>query len=176
MSPWTHHGFTAASKRRFRLQRRSPARSKAFPGSSRPFAANRRRPSPKFFASGWVAAAKISSSSAIWCRSKSKWPAIWAPLASWCSAAVQRSTTCPHCRRAINPTCASKTSALCCALFANCDPKEEANMNKPVNRFEFFHEAKPPKGAEGWERMYPYFLVSQPEGRDGEDKKFWFAD
>ena len=49
-------------------------------------------------------------------------------------------------------------------------------MNKPVNRFEFFHEAKPPKGAEGWERMYPYFLVSQPEGRDGENKKFWFAD
>src|SRR5208337_4378064 len=134
------------------------------------------RPSPKFFASGWVAAAKISSSSAIWRRSKSKWPAIWAPLASWCSAAAQRSTTCPHCRRAINPTCASKTSALCCALFANCNSKEEANMNKPVNRFEFFHEARPPKGAEGWERMYPYFLVSQREGRDGEDKKFWFAD
>jgi len=49
-------------------------------------------------------------------------------------------------------------------------------MNKPVNRFEFFHEARPPKGAEGWERMYPYFLVSQSEGRESEDKKFWFAD
>ena len=49
-------------------------------------------------------------------------------------------------------------------------------MNKPTNRFEFFHESKPPKGAEGWERMYPYFLVSQSEGREAEDKKFWFAD
>jgi pyruvate,water dikinase len=43
-------------------------------------------------------------------------------------------------------------------------------------RFEFFHEAKAPAGAEGWQRMYPYFLVSQPEGRDAEDGRFWFAD
>jgi len=49
-------------------------------------------------------------------------------------------------------------------------------MSKPTDRFEFFHEAKPPKGAEGWERMYPYFLVSQPEGQNAEDNKFWFAD
>jgi len=43
-------------------------------------------------------------------------------------------------------------------------------------RFHFFHEAAPPKGAEGWERMYPYYLVSQPEGRSAEDSRFWFAD
>lgn len=49
-------------------------------------------------------------------------------------------------------------------------------MSAPKDRFEFFHETKAPKGAEGWERMYPYFLVSQPEGRDSEDKRFWFAD
>jgi pyruvate, water dikinase len=43
-------------------------------------------------------------------------------------------------------------------------------------RFEFFHEAKAPVGGEGWQRMYPYFLVSQPEGRGSEDGRFWFAD
>ncbi len=43
-------------------------------------------------------------------------------------------------------------------------------------RFEFFHEAAAPKGAEGWEKMYPYYLVSQPEGRGTEDSRFWFAD
>lgn len=43
-------------------------------------------------------------------------------------------------------------------------------------RFDFFHEAAPPKGAEGWERMYPYYLVPQPEGRKAEDTRFWFAD
>jgi pyruvate,water dikinase len=49
-------------------------------------------------------------------------------------------------------------------------------MGAPKNRFDFFHETTPPRGAEGWERMYPYFLVSQPEGREAEDKRFWFAD
>ena len=43
-------------------------------------------------------------------------------------------------------------------------------------RFEFFHEAKAPSGADGWQRMYPYFLVSQPEGQASEDTRFWFAD
>ncbi|WP_234186732.1 PEP-utilizing enzyme [Shinella sp. NM-101] len=43
-------------------------------------------------------------------------------------------------------------------------------------RFDFFHEAAPPKGAEGWERMYPYYLTPQAEGRDAEDSRFWFAD
>lgn len=49
-------------------------------------------------------------------------------------------------------------------------------MAEAKNRFAFFHEAKAPAGAEGWQRMYPYFLVSQPEGRAAEDARFWFAD
>lgn len=49
-------------------------------------------------------------------------------------------------------------------------------MIPQTNRFAFFHEAKAPAGAEGWERMYPYFLTSQPEGRPSEDARFWFAD
>lgn len=49
-------------------------------------------------------------------------------------------------------------------------------MTSTPKRFAFFHEAKAPAGAEGWERMYPYFLVSQPEGRAHEDSLFWFAD
>ncbi|MCW5653685.1 PEP-utilizing enzyme [Hydrogenophaga sp.] len=49
-------------------------------------------------------------------------------------------------------------------------------MTDRSKRFAFFHEAKAPAGAEGWERMYPYFLTSQPEGRPSEDQRFWFAD
>jgi pyruvate,water dikinase len=43
-------------------------------------------------------------------------------------------------------------------------------------RFPFFHEAGVPDGAQGWERMYPYYLVPQQEGRALEDSRFWFAD
>ena len=49
-------------------------------------------------------------------------------------------------------------------------------MTADRQRFPFFHEARAPAGAEGWERMYPYFLVSQPEGQAAEDSRFWFAD
>lgn len=49
-------------------------------------------------------------------------------------------------------------------------------MTKARDRFSFFHEAQAPAGAEGWQRMYPYFLVSQQEGRAAEDSRFWFAD
>ncbi len=49
-------------------------------------------------------------------------------------------------------------------------------MTKARDRFPFFHEAQVPAGAEGWQRMYPYFLVSQPEGQAAEDSRFWFAD
>ncbi|WP_166875589.1 PEP-utilizing enzyme [Salinibacterium sp. ZJ450] len=44
------------------------------------------------------------------------------------------------------------------------------------DRFPFFREFQPPAGAEGWERMYPYFLTSQPEGERLEDARLWFAD
>jgi len=49
-------------------------------------------------------------------------------------------------------------------------------MIPQTDRFAYFHEARAPEGAEGWERMYPYFLTSQPEGRASEDSRFWFAD
>ncbi|WP_167138166.1 PEP-utilizing enzyme [Diaminobutyricimonas sp. TR449] len=44
------------------------------------------------------------------------------------------------------------------------------------DRFPFIREFQPPAGAEGWERMYPYFLTSQPEGEQLEDERLWFAD
>jgi pyruvate,water dikinase len=49
-------------------------------------------------------------------------------------------------------------------------------MTNEVNRFPFFHEAEVPAGGEGWESMYPYYLVPGAETREHEDKQFWFAD
>lgn len=49
-------------------------------------------------------------------------------------------------------------------------------MIPQTNRFAFINEASTPAGAEGWQRMYPYFLTSQPEGVAGENEKFWFVD
>ncbi len=33
-----------------------------------------------------------------------------------------------------------------------------------------------PAGAEGWEKLYPYYLVFQDELKDKENEKFWFCD
>ena len=33
-----------------------------------------------------------------------------------------------------------------------------------------------PAGAEGWEKLYPYYLVFQDKLKDEEDAKFWFCD
>ena len=33
-----------------------------------------------------------------------------------------------------------------------------------------------PEGAEGWEELYPYYLVFQDELKEEEDAKFWFCD
>ena len=33
-----------------------------------------------------------------------------------------------------------------------------------------------PAGAEGWEKIYPYYLVFQDQLKDAEDAKFWFCD
>ncbi|HEY3259078.1 MAG TPA: PEP-utilizing enzyme [Pseudonocardiaceae bacterium] len=43
-------------------------------------------------------------------------------------------------------------------------------------RFAYFHETTPPPGAEGWESMYPYFLVPSAETRAEEQERLWFAD
>jgi pyruvate, water dikinase len=31
-----------------------------------------------------------------------------------------------------------------------------------------------PEGAEGWDEMYPYYLLFDPERRDAEENRFWF--
>jgi pyruvate,water dikinase len=43
-------------------------------------------------------------------------------------------------------------------------------------RFAFFNESTTPAGAEGWESMYPYFLVPHADTRDEENGRLWFAD
>jgi pyruvate,water dikinase len=43
-------------------------------------------------------------------------------------------------------------------------------------RFPFFNESMPPAGGEGWESMYPYYLVPSEETTEHENKQFWFAD
>jgi pyruvate, water dikinase len=43
-------------------------------------------------------------------------------------------------------------------------------------RFPYLHEISTPLGAEGWEEMYPYYLLSHEETREHEDGLFWFQD
>ncbi|MGB3909081.1 MAG: PEP-utilizing enzyme [Pseudolysinimonas sp.] len=49
-------------------------------------------------------------------------------------------------------------------------------MSSQSDRFPFFNEAEVPAGGEGWESMFPYFLVPSEETRDDENARFWFAD
>ncbi|MEW1982013.1 PEP-utilizing enzyme [Citricoccus sp. NPDC079358] len=46
----------------------------------------------------------------------------------------------------------------------------------PDSRFPFFHEAEVPAGGEGWEEMYPYYMVPSEETREHDDSLLWFAD
>ncbi|MFC5821974.1 PEP-utilizing enzyme [Nonomuraea harbinensis] len=48
-------------------------------------------------------------------------------------------------------------------------------MNETA-RFDYLSEAKTPAGAEGWERMYPYFLLPNKDLRTHEDSHLWFTD
>ncbi|MFF0447361.1 PEP/pyruvate-binding domain-containing protein [Streptomyces sp. NPDC004609] len=43
-------------------------------------------------------------------------------------------------------------------------------------RFPSPYELTAPPGAEGWQRLYPYYLVFRPELRDADEHKFWFCD
>ncbi|WP_028266896.1 PEP-utilizing enzyme [Arthrobacter sp. MA-N2] len=43
-------------------------------------------------------------------------------------------------------------------------------------RFPFFNESITPAGGEGWESMYPYYLVPSEETTEHENAQFWFAD
>lgn len=42
-------------------------------------------------------------------------------------------------------------------------------------RFPYPWEVPTPRGAEGWEAMYPYYLISRPETHEVERKLFWIA-
>ncbi|HEY4615236.1 MAG TPA: PEP-utilizing enzyme [Citricoccus sp.] len=44
------------------------------------------------------------------------------------------------------------------------------------DRFPHFSEASTPEGAEGWESMYPYYLVPSEDTRAHDESLFWFAD
>jgi pyruvate,water dikinase len=37
-------------------------------------------------------------------------------------------------------------------------------------------EVEPPEGAEGWERLYPYYYLFSDARREFEEEKFWFFD
>jgi pyruvate,water dikinase len=44
----------------------------------------------------------------------------------------------------------------------------------PVTGFASPFDLPTPAGAEGWEEMYPYYLLFDPDRREEEDKRFWF--
>ena len=43
-------------------------------------------------------------------------------------------------------------------------------------RFPSPYDLKAPAGAEGWQQLYPYYLLFQDKLRDKEEGKFWFCD
>lgn len=43
-------------------------------------------------------------------------------------------------------------------------------------KFPSPYELKAPEGAEGWETLYPYYLLFNDKVRDKENAKFWFCD
>jgi phosphohistidine swiveling domain-containing protein len=50
---------------------------------------------------------------------------------------------------------------------------EEAPVGR---RFPSPFEVETPPGAEGWQRMYPYYLLFSEENREWEESVFWFHD
>lgn len=55
-------------------------------------------------------------------------------------------------------------------MTATTDPRAEAK------RFPSPFETTTPAGAEGWERMYPYYLLFSEDNREWEDGTLWFQD
>ena len=49
-------------------------------------------------------------------------------------------------------------------------------MSDTDRRFPSPFELKPPPGAEGWERLYPYYYLFSEDRRDFEESKLWFFD
>ena len=44
----------------------------------------------------------------------------------------------------------------------------------PKAGFQSPYDVPTPAGAEGWEEMYPYYLLFDPERREQEESRFWF--
>ena len=44
----------------------------------------------------------------------------------------------------------------------------------PKTGFQSPYDVPTPAGAEGWEEMYPYYLLFDPARREEEEKRFWF--
>lgn len=55
-------------------------------------------------------------------------------------------------------------------MTATMDPQAEAK------RFPSPFDTATPAGAEGWERMYPYYLLFSEDNREYEDNTLWFQD
>lgn len=49
-------------------------------------------------------------------------------------------------------------------------------MQTVTDRFISPYQLPAPTGAEGWEELYPYFLVFQENLKEREEQKFWFCD
>lgn len=49
-------------------------------------------------------------------------------------------------------------------------------MSAEPGDFQSPFEVETPAGAEGWERLYPYYAVFSEDRRDYEEPKFWFHD
>lgn len=49
-------------------------------------------------------------------------------------------------------------------------------MDQMTSIFPSAFDITPPKGAEDWQEMYPYYTLFQPKRRAAEDAKFWFCN
>ena len=49
-------------------------------------------------------------------------------------------------------------------------------MSADAGDFENPFEVAPPAGAEGWERLYPYYSLFSEDRREVEEEQFWFWD
>jgi len=56
-------------------------------------------------------------------------------------------------------------------------PQGASEAHSPAEgRFPSPFDLRPPEGAEGWEELYPYYVLISPERREMEEGKFWFYD
>ena len=89
-------------------------------------------------------------------------------------------------RRFHEAEAAAAAAAICDALepvltpspprHATRPPDEGKPMSEvlPKTGFQSPYDVPTPVGAEGWEEMYPYYLLFDPARREEEEKRFWF--